>query len=201
MLGWLHKMVGGRPWERELTRVAPYVEEINKLGPDLKKLSDEDLRTQTDELRHEVASGASLDDVLPEAFALVREASRRTIGMSHYDVQLIGGAILHGGRIAEMRTGEGKTLVATLPTYLNALTGKGVHVVTVNDYLARRDAQWMGAVYHALGMSVGVIQHDAAFIYDPTYQAEEASMMSLRPASHRREAYNADITYGTNNEF
>src|SRR3954464_11591449 len=126
MLGWLHKMVGGRPWERELTRVAPYVEEINTLGPDLKKLSDEDLRAQTDELRHEVANGASLDDVLPEAFALVREGSRRTIGMSHYDVQLIGGAILHGGRIAEMRTGEGKTLVATLPTYLNALIASDI---------------------------------------------------------------------------
>jgi len=201
MLGWVHKLLGGRPWERELKRVQPFVEEINEIEPELMELNDTELRDKTTELRGRLLAGEDLDSLLPEAFAVVREASRRTIGMRHYDVQLIGGAILHRGKIAEMRTGEGKTLVATLPTYLNALTGKGVHVVTVNDYLARRDAQWMGKVYHALGMSVGVIQHDAAFIYDPTYQAEEASMIALRPAGHRREAYAADITYGTNNEF
>jgi preprotein translocase subunit SecA len=201
MLGWVHKLLGGRPWERELKRVQPYVEEINEIEPELQELDDAELRDKTTELRGRLLAGEDLDSLLPEAFAVVREASRRVIGMRHYDVQMVGGAILHGGKIAEMRTGEGKTLVATLPTYLNALTGKGVHVVTVNDYLARRDAQWMGKVYSALGMTVGVIQHEAAFIYDPTYQAEEASMMSLRPAGHRREAYAADITYGTNNEF
>jgi preprotein translocase subunit SecA len=201
MLGWVNKLLGGRPWERELKRVQPLVEEINEIEPELQELDDTELRDKTTELRGRLLAGEDLESLLPEAFAVVREASRRTIGLRHYDVQLIGGAILHGGRIAEMRTGEGKTLVATLPTYLNALTGKGVHVVTVNDYLARRDAQWMGKVYHALGMTVGVIQHEAAFIFDPTYQAEEASMTALRPASHRREAYAADITYGTNNEF
>jgi preprotein translocase subunit SecA len=201
MLGWVNRLLGGRPWERELKRVEPLVEEINKLEAELKELSDEELRDKTTELRGDYLAGADLDSLLPEAFAVVREASRRVIGMRHYDVQLVGGAILHGGKIAEMKTGEGKTLVATLPIYLNALTGKGVHLVTTNDYLARRDAQWMGRVYHALGMSVGIIQHDAAFLYDPTYQAEEASMLALRPAGHRREAYNADITYGTNNEL
>jgi preprotein translocase subunit SecA len=201
MLGWVHKLLGGRPWERELKRVQPWVEETNEIEPELQELDDAELRDKTTELRGRLLAGEDLDSLLPEAFAVVREASRRVIGLRHYDVQMVGGAILHGGKIAEMRTGEGKTLVATLPTYLNALTGKGVHVVTVNDYLARRDAQWMGRVYYALGMTVGVIQHEAAFIYDPTYQAEEASMVSLRPASHRREAYAADITYGTNNEF
>jgi preprotein translocase subunit SecA len=201
MLGWVNRVLGGRPWERELKRVQPLVEEINEIEPELQELSDDELRDKTTELRGRHLAGEDLDSLLPEAFAVVREASRRTIGLRHYDVQLVGGAILHGGRIAEMRTGEGKTLVATLPSYLNALTGKGVHVVTVNDYLARRDAQWMGEVYHALGMTVGVVQHEAAFIYDPTYQAEEASMTALRPAAHRREAYAADITYGTNNEL
>jgi len=201
MLGWVHKVLGGRPWERELKLVQPLVEEINKLEPRLRELSDDELRNITADLRDDLSKDATLEDVLPEAFAAVREAARRTIGMRHYDVQLIGGIILHRGKIAEMRTGEGKTLVATLPTYLNALTGKGVHVVTVNDYLARRDAQWMGKVYNALGMSVGVIQHEKAFVVDPTYQADEASTMGLRPAEHRRQAYAADITYGTNNEF
>jgi preprotein translocase subunit SecA len=201
MLGWVNRLLGGRPWERELKRVQPLVDEINEIEPELQELDDAELRDKTTELRGRLLAGEDLESLLPEAFAAVREAARRVIGLRHYDVQLVGGAILHGGKIAEMRTGEGKTLVATLPTYLNALTGQGVHVVTVNDYLARRDAQWMGKVYHALGMSVGVIQHEAAFIYDPTYQAEEASMMALRPASHRREAYAADITYGTNNEF
>jgi len=201
MLGWVNRLLGGRPWERELKKVEPYIQDINEIEPELLDISDDELRDKTTELRGRHLAGEDLDSLLPEAFAVVREASRRTVAMRPYDVQMIGGAILHGGRIAEMRTGEGKTLVATLPTYLNALTGRGVHVVTVNDYLARRDAQWMGQVYHALGMSVGIIQHEAAFIYDPTYQAEEAALIGLRPATHRREAYAADITYGTNNEF
>ena len=201
MLGWVNRLLGGRPWERELKRVQPLVEEIADFEEELQELNDDELRDKTTELRGRLLAGEELDSLLTEAFAVVREAARRVIGMRHYDVQMIGGAILHSGKIAEMRTGEGKTLVATLPIYLNALTGKGAHLVTTNDYLARRDAQWMGKVYHALGMSVGVIQHEAAFIYDPTYQAEEASMMALRPAAHRREAYAADITYGTNNEF
>jgi len=201
MLGWMNKMLGGRPWERELKRVRPLVEEVNEIEPELADLTSEELRDKTTELRGQLLAGEDLDSLLPEAFAVVREAARRTIGMRHYDVQLIGGAVLHSGKIAEMKTGEGKTLVATLAIYLNALTGKGAHLVTTNDYLARRDAQWMGRVYHALGMTVGVIQHDAAFIYDPTFQSEEASMTALRPATHRREAYQADITYGTNNEF
>ncbi len=201
MLGWVNRLLGGRPWERELKKVEPYIQDINEIEPELQDISDDELRDKTTELRGRHLAGEDLDSLLPEAFAVVREASRRTVAMRPYDVQMIGGAILHGGRIAEMRTGEGKTLVATLPTYLNALTGRGVHVVTVNDYLARRDAQWMGQVYHALGMSVGIIQHEAAFIYDPTYQAEEAALIGLRPATHRREAYAADITYGTNNEF
>ena len=201
MLKWVSKVMGGKPWERELKRVAPVIEDVNELEEELEELSDAELRDKTTEFRGRLLAGEDLDSLLPEAFAAVREAARRTIGLRHYDVQLIGGAILHAGKIAEMRTGEGKTLVATLPVYLNALSGKGVHVVTVNDYLAKRDAQWMGAIYHALGMSVGIIQHEAAFIYDPEYEAEEASMRTLRPAEHRRDAYAADVTYGTNNEF
>ncbi|MCC7371733.1 MAG: preprotein translocase subunit SecA [Chloroflexi bacterium] len=201
MLGWVNKLLGGRPWEREVKKIEPLIDEINDFEPELQDLTDAELRDKTTELRGRLLAGEDLDSLLPEAFASVREAARRVIGMRHYDVQMIGGAILHRGKIAEMKTGEGKTLVATLPVYLNALTGKGVHLVTTNDYLARRDAQWMGQVYHALGMSIGVIQHESAFIYDPEYQAEEASMMALRPAEHRREAYAADITYGTNNEF
>src|SRR5207244_1129756 len=133
-------------------------------------------------------------------FAVARDAARRTVGMRPFDVQLIGGIVLHDGTIAEMATGEGKTLVATLPAYLNGLTGHGVHIVTVNDYLARRDAQWMGPVYHALGLSVGVIQHEASFLYDPAYVTPDIRMTALRPCT-RQEAYRADITYGTNNEF
>ncbi|MEK7220189.1 MAG: preprotein translocase subunit SecA, partial [candidate division NC10 bacterium] len=137
---------------------------------------------------------------LPEAFAVVREASRRALNMRHFDVQLIGGMVLHEGKIAEMATGEGKTLVATLPVYLNALTGKGVHLVTVNDYLAKRDTQWMGPIYHALGLSVGVLQHEASYLFDPTVRASDMRMANLRPCS-RQEAYRADVTYGTNSEF
>src|SRR6187551_3815956 len=141
MLGWVNKLLGGRPWEREIKRVEPLIVDINEIEPELQDLSGAELRDKTTELRGRLLAGEDLDSLLPDAFAAVREAARRAIGMRHYDVQMIGGAILHQGKIAEMRTGEGKTLVATLPTYLNALTGRGVHVVTVNDYLARRDAQ------------------------------------------------------------
>jgi len=163
-------------------------------------LSDEALMDKTQTFRKRLEAGETLDDVLPEAFATCREASRRKVGMRHFDVQLVGGMVLHAGKIAEMKTGEGKTLVATLPTYLNALTGKGVHVVTVNDYLAKRDTQWMGPVYHALGCSVGVIQHEASFFFDPAYESADKRLNYLRPCT-RPEAYRADITYGTNNEF
>ena len=182
----------------------------------MKALSDEALKEKTTEFKKRLADGVALDDLAPEAFAAVREASRRTLGQRHFDVQLIGGMILHRGDIAEMRTGEGKTLVATLPAYLNALTGKGVHIVTVNDYLSRRDAVWMGEIYYALGLSVAVINHEASFIYDPSHMSSEALAEEdvtrdtigsfkvmhdfLRPCT-RREAYAADITYGTNNEF
>jgi preprotein translocase subunit SecA len=201
MLAWLNKLLGGKPWERQLQRISPRVEQINELEPQFTALSDAELRDKTTEFRGRLLAGEDLDNLIPEAFAAAREAARRTVGMRHYDVQLIGGMVLHGGRIAEMRTGEGKTLVATLPAYLNALTGRGVHVVTVNDYLAKRDAQWMGRVYHALGLTIGIIQHEAAFIYDPDHRSDDPALLSLRPAGHRREAYEADITYGTNNEF
>src|SRR5690349_23163133 len=142
----------------------------------------------------------ALDDVLPEVFAMTREAMKRTLGMRHFDVQLVGGAVLHQGRIAEMRTGEGKTLVAPLAAILNSLTGRGVHVVTVNDYLARRDPQWMGPIYHFLGVSVGMITHDASFLFEPGYPTNDERLINLRPVE-RRDAYAADVTYGTNNEF
>src|SRR6476659_4036929 len=177
----LAKVVGTQN-ERELKRLRPIVAEVNAFEPAIKALSDEQLRGKTAEFKQRVANGETLDELLPEAFAVVREAGRRVLNMRHFDVQLIGGAVLHKGKIAEMKTGEGKTLVATLPAYLNALEGKGVHVVTVNDYLARRDSEWMGKIYRFLGMSVGVIQHD------------------LNDAE-RQVAYAADITYGTNNEF
>src|SRR5688500_12264841 len=182
MIGQLLAKVIGTQNERELKRLYPRVAEISALEPQIKALTDEQLREKTTTLRERAANGELLDDLLPEAFAVVREAGRRVLNMRHFDVQLIGGMVLHGGRIAEMKTGEGKTLVATLPAYLNALAGKGVHVVTVNDYLARRDSEWMGKIYRFLGMSVGVIQHE------------------LNDAQ-RQVAYAADITYGTNNEF
>ena len=150
------------PTERELKRMRSVVDEINALEPAMQALSDDELRAKTPYFQEKLAAGASLDDLLPEAFAVVREASRRTLGMRHFDVQLLGGVILHQGRIAEMKTGEGKTLVATLPVYLNALTNQGVHVVTVNDYLAKRDAEWMGQIYRFLGLTVGVIVHGSA---------------------------------------
>jgi len=186
--------------EREIRKLRPIVEQINALEPKISSLSDAQLRAKTDEFRERLRKGETLDDILPEAFAVVREAAKRTIGLRHFDVQLMGGIVLHQGRIAEMKTGEGKTLVATLPAYLNALEGKGVHIVTVNDYLAKRDTQWMGPVYHFLGLSVGCIQHESAFVFDPTYPQEEERLRNLRPAS-KREAYACDITYATNSEL
>lgn len=194
------KKIFGTKNDRELKRLFSRIEEINKLEPGISSLSDDKLRDKTDEFKVRLESGETLDDILNEAFAVVREASKRLLGMRHFDVQLIGGIVLHEGKIAEMKTGEGKTLVATLPVYLNALEGRGVHVVTVNDYLAKRDAQWMGAIYNFLGLSVGVIQHDNSFLYDPSYVSTEKRFNHLRPCT-RREAYLADITYGTNNEF
>src|SRR4030081_912880 len=182
MLDTLLAKVVGTQNDRELKRLRPIVAEVNAFEPAITALPDEQLRGKTAEFKERLARGATLDDLLPEAFAVVREAGRRVLNMRHFDVQLIGCAVLLKGKIAEMKTGEGKTLVATLPAYLNALGGNGVHVVTVNDYLARRDSEWMGRVYRVLGMTVGVIQHD------------------LNDAE-RQVAYASDITYGTNNEF
>ncbi len=186
--------------DRELKRLKPQVDKANACEASLQPLSDEGLTEKTAEFKKRLEAGETLDDILPEAFAVCREMSRRKLGMRHFDVQLLGGMVLHQGRIAEMRTGEGKTLVATLPIYLNALDGKGAHLVTVNDYLAKRDAQWMGPLYHSLGLSVGIIQHEASFQFDPTYDASDKRLQFLRPCS-RQEAYGSDITYGTNNEF
>ncbi|MGH7768556.1 MAG: hypothetical protein ACREQP_13975, partial [Candidatus Binatia bacterium] len=162
----------------------------------------EELKTEVENLEKELrqATADVLDEILPEAFAATREASKRTIGLRHFDEQMIGGMILHEGKIAEMKTGEGKTLVATLPFYLNALAGKGVHLITVNDYLARRDVQWMGPIYHALGLTVASIVHEASYLFDPTYITKDYRYLNLRPIS-RQEAYRADVTYGTNHEF
>lgn len=193
----------GDPTAREIKKARLVVEKINALEDSFKKLSDPALAAKTDELKSQLKDGKKLDDILSEAFAVVRETSRRVLKMRHFDVQLIGGIVLHEGKIAEMRTGEGKTLVATAPVYLNALSGKGVHVVTVNDYLARRDAGWMAQIYHFLGLSTGVIIHDQAVIYDPEYTDEshsDARLRHFRPVT-RQQAYSADITYGTNNEF
>ena len=191
------------------------VSQVNVLEPEFENLDLEKLKVKTQELKEKLAAGSSLRDLLPEAFALVRESAKRTLGQRHFDVQIIGGAVLHEGKIAEMKTGEGKTLVATLPAYLNALEEKGVHVVTVNDYLAKRDAVWMGQIYDALGLSVGCITHEASYIYDANYRQEpndekderrdeKGSFLVedsyLHPCT-RKEAYAADITYGTNNEF
>ncbi len=193
-------LIFGSKNDREIKAIRPIVDQINGLEAGLTPLSDQALTDKTQDFKKRLEAGQTLDDILPEAFAVCREMSRRTLNMRHFDVQLIGGMILHRGRIAEMKTGEGKTLVATLPVYLNALEGKGVHLVTVNDYLAKRDAQWMAQLYHALGLSTGVIQHDASFIYDPTYEASDKRLQHLRPCT-RPEAYRADITYGTNNEY
>jgi preprotein translocase subunit SecA len=204
----LFKKILGSRNDRMVKRLLKSVDAINTLEPELKALSDDELRARTDVFRDRLAKGATLDDLLPETFAVVREAGKRVLGMRHFDVQLVGGMVLHSARIAEMRTGEGKTLVATLAAYLNALPAKGVHVVTVNDYLARRDAAWMGQIYHFLGLSVGVINSSsglgpdaASYLYDPSYEATDGQgYRHLRPAT-RRDAYHADITYGTNNEF
>ena len=193
-------LIFGSKNDREIKTLRPIVEQINGLEAGLTPLSDQALADKTQDFKKRLEAGQTLDDILPEAFAVCREMSRRKLTMRHFDVQLIGGMILHRGRIAEMKTGEGKTLVATLPIYLNALEGKGVHLVTVNDYLAKRDAQWMAQLYHALGLSTGIIQHDASFIYDPTFDASDKRLQHLRPCT-RPEAYRADITYGTNNEY
>ncbi len=218
----LINFLGGNPIKRELESLRAEVERINALEKEFEQLSDDALRAKTDEFRAYIrqatqgiedeaerlqAEAQALEEILPQAFAAVREASKRTLGLRHYDVQLIGGIALHRGKIAEMKTGEGKTLVATLPLYLNALTGRGVHLVTVNDYLARRDARWMGPIYHALGLTVGVLQMAAvtenarkAYLYDPSRTSPHEDQHQLRLVD-RAEAYRADITYGTNSEF
>jgi preprotein translocase subunit SecA len=203
MLKWLSK-IGGDPSEREIKRLRPILAQINALEEDYRALSADALRDKTAQFRARFEEGEGLDDLLPEAFAAVREAAWRTIGKRHYDEQMLAGAVLHSGRIAEMKTGEGKTLVATLPLYLNAIEGKGAHLVTPNDYLSRLGGGWMGPVYHALGLSVGVIAHEFAALYDPNYddplKHPDERLNHWRPVP-RREAYEADITYGTNNEF
>ena len=194
--------VFGDPQKKILRRLQRKVDEINDLSEKYNKMSDEKLKETFEKFKKSL-SKKDLDEILPDVFALVREASTRVLGMRHFDVQLIGGMVLHEGKVAEMKTGEGKTLVATLPVALNAMEGKGVHVVTVNDYLAQRDASWMGNLYNFLGLSVGVIINDASYLFDPEYdnaEHEDENMRKLRPAT-RKEAYAADITYGTNNEF
>jgi len=200
MINVLLKQIFGSKNDREIKRMRPLVGQVGALEPAVSRLTDQQLGAKSDEFRKRLADGAQLDDLLPVAFAVCREMSKRKLKMRHFDVQLIGGMILHEGKIAEMKTGEGKTLVATLALYLNALEGKGAHLVTVNDYLAKRDAQWMGPLYHHLGLSVGIIQHETSFLFDPTYDPEDKRLLYLRPCT-RREAYRADITYGTNNEF
>nr|KKS48920.1 MAG: Protein translocase subunit SecA [Candidatus Giovannonibacteria bacterium GW2011_GWF2_42_19] len=217
----------GLSGERVIEKLRPYAEKINHLEKDFEKLSSEELKNKTIEFKKRLEEGASLDDLLPEAFAACREAAKRTLKQRHYDSQILGGIVMHQGKIAEMKTGEGKTLVATLPAYLNALTDKGVHIVTVNDYLSRRDATWMGQIYDALGLSVGALNHEASYIYDPKHGLENQKSKIknqnvnlkdekdqerdtlgsfkivhefLRPCT-RREAYEVDITYGTNNEY
>src|SRR5512144_2558971 len=177
MLGSIIKKIVGSKNERELKRIQPLIERINELEPKISPLSDDQLRAKTSEFKERIEKGESVDEILPDAFAVVRETAKRTLGERHYDVQLIGGIVLHEGKISEMATGEGKTLVSTLPAYLNALEGKGVHIVTVNDYLAKRDSEWMGRLYRFLGLTVGVIQHSMG-------------------DKERQVAYGCDITYG-----
>ena len=207
MFKWLGGLVDSN--EKELKRLQPIVDQINQLEPEFEKLTDAELRAKTDEFKARLNAGSSLDELLPEAFVAVREAAKRTIGQRHFDVQLMGGIVLHQGKIAEMKTGEGKTLVATLPLYLNSLTGQGCHLATVNDYLARRDPYWMGPIYHALGVSVASIypqqtpdEYAPARLYDPSYDSgkENDRWRHFRPVS-RHQAYQADITYGTSSEF
>ncbi len=217
----------GDPNEKETKKLAPLIEKINELEKKFEEIPKSDLPKKTEEFKKRLSQGKTLDHLLPEAFALVREAAKKTLGQRHFDVQLLGGVVLHQGKIAEMKTGEGKTLAATLPAYLNALLGQGVHIITVNDYLAQRDTVWMGQIYYALGLSIGCLTHDQAFIYDPGFIAESRAELDstagmkeaeekdkerdllggfkvvqsfLRPVS-REKAYQADITYGTNNEF
>ncbi|MDP2672259.1 MAG: preprotein translocase subunit SecA, partial [Nanoarchaeota archaeon] len=209
----LNKLFGGDSSGKYLGGLEAVVEKINSFSTNFEELTTKELKEKTQEFKEKLASSQdakkTLEDILPEAFALTREAARRTLDQRHFDSQLIGGIVLHQGKIAEMKTGEGITLTATLPLYLNALEGKGCHLVTVNDYLAKRDAVWMGQIYSALGLSVGCIAHDTAYLYDPSYNEKDEERDAqggfkviesyLRPCS-RREAYGADITYGTNNE-
>jgi len=214
MVKWLSSLIDSN--EKEVRRLQPLVDHINSLEPDFEKLTDAELRAKTDEFKARLKDGESLDEILPEVYAAVREAAKRTIRQRHFDVQLIGGIVLHQGQIAEMATGEGKTLVATLPLYLNALTGQGSHLITVNDYLAKRDCHWMGPIYHALGISVAAItamqtpdNPFPSYIYDPDLDSGDQKWKHLhsipyppnQPQKARRQAYEADITYGTNNEF
>ena len=230
-MSFLSKIIGDSN-EKYLKKIQSLVAQINNLEKDFEKFSEEELKEKTLEFKKRLQIGENLDNILAEAFALAREAAKRTLGQRHFDVQLLGGVALHQGKIAEMKTGEAKTLVATLAAYLNALEGKGAHVITVNDYLSRRDAVWMGQIYHALGLTVGCINHEASYLYDPLHTQTQNSKLKtqnhssklktdlennldkirdtqgffrvvhefLRPSS-RREAYEADITYGTNNEF
>lgn len=205
MLGWLTKLIDSN--EKELNHLQSLVDRTNSFESDFEKLTDVELRAKTDEFKARLKDGEGLDKLLPEAYAAVRESAKRTIKQRHFDVQLMGGIVLHQGKIAEMATGEGKTLVATLPLYLNALTGEGCHLITVNDYLAKRDCNWMGPIYHALGVSVACInamqspdQPSPSFLYDPDFDSGDPKWKHLRPIT-RRQAYEADITYGTNNEF
>ncbi|CAN5764600.1 preprotein translocase subunit SecA [soil metagenome] len=190
----------GDPNTKAVKALGPTVARVNELATEYSQKSDEELRNMAAEFRQDLADGVSLDDILPDAFAAVREVAWRTLKMRPYDVQIMGGSVLHQGKVAEMRTGEGKTLTATLPMFLNALEGKGAHLITVNDYLARRDTQWMGQLYNNLGLSIGCIQHDQAFRFDPDYESDDDRLSLLSPCS-RAEAYQCDITYGTNNEF
>ena len=186
--------------DRSLKKLQPVVDRINAFESKFQTLSDTQLRSKTEHFKSRLQNGESLDDLLPESFATVREAAKRTLGQRHFDVQLMGGIVLHQGKIAEMRTGEGKTLVATLSAYLNALEDKGVHVVTVNDYLARRDAQWMGSIYNLLGLTTGTLQHDSALIFEPSNNSPD-DHKGNQTSVPRDQAYQANITYGTNNEF
>lgn len=206
MIQYLRKMLDSSG--KEVKELAPVVERINELEESIQALSDDQLKAKTEEFKKALESGQTQEQILPEAFAVVREMSKRTLGMRQFDVQMVGGVVLHRGSIAEMKTGEGKTLVAVAPMYLNALSGKGAHLVTVNDYLARRDAVWMGPIYHSLGLTVGIIQGHSpesdelggSYIYDPSHEHEDPRYRFCRPCS-RREAYLCDITYGTNHEF
>ena len=199
MIRLLDKIIGS-PEDRLKKKYQSLIDRVNGLEREFEGLTDAQLKEQTDSFRQQLNRGKSEDDILPEAFAAVREAAKRTLGQRHFDVQIMGGSVLHKGGIAEMKTGEGKTLVATLPAYLNALSGKGVHIVTVNDYLARRDPVWMGPIFHMLGLTVGCLQNDESYVYEPGIRGKDASYNDLT-AAPRKDAYLCDITYGTNNEY